>query len=119
MAGLQVTLYHKKTGEAVRVYPASVKEWIEAGDYTVERPSNATEPDQPVKLPTAGREANRDNPVISRGPSLNAETVAEMANLDPVLTVADEVPGMPEIDEAMKPKRSEPRRRPRASDGEG
>lgn len=114
MALHQITLYHKKTGEPVYSYPASVQEWLSSGEYTLEAPDNAKEFVQPKKLPSAGREANRDNPVVSRGPSLNAETVAEMASLEPILTATEEVQGMPESEQAMQPKRAEPRRRPKA-----
>lgn len=116
MALHQVTLYHNKTGEAVYTYPASVQEWLQTGEYTLTRPSNAKDPEVVGKLPSAGREANRDNPIISRGPSLNPESVAEMANLEPVMTNAEEVPGLPATEEAMQPKRAEPKRRPRSED---
>jgi len=110
----QVLLYHKKTGEVVATYPASVKEWLASGEYQVEPPKNAKTIKLPQKLPTAGREANRLNPVIEQGPQLTAasEVDAQAPDAEPA---AVEPQAEPEIE---KPKRAEPRRRPRASAGD-
>lgn len=110
----QVLLYHKTTGEVVQTYPATVKEWLATGEYQTERPKNAKEIKMPVKLPTAGREANRLNPVIDRGPSLTpaSEVDAQAPEAEPAKVEAEAKPEM------EKPKRSEPRRRPRASEAD-
>ena len=110
----QVLLYHKKTGEVVQTYPASVKEWLASGEYQVEPPKNAKAIKLPERLPTAGREANRLNPVIDRGPQLTpaSEVDAQAPDAEPAAVEAEPEP------EIEKPKRAEPRRRPRASAGD-
>lgn len=109
----QVLLYHKKTGEVVSTYPASVREWMATGEYQTEPPKNAKHIRPPQKLPTAGREANRLNPVIDRGPSINATSEVDATQPDAEPSAATEVAEAEPA--AEKPKRAEPRRRPRAS----
>ena len=56
-----VTVYHKSTGEARRIYRATLVDWINTGLWTVEKPEGA-KPSAGLKkslLPTAGREASR------------------------------------------------------------
>lgn len=66
MASTYITVYHKETGEPALTYAATVKEWLAAG-YTTTPPADAKKPPEALraKLPSAGREANRDNPIIS------------------------------------------------------
>jgi|TARA_Y100000289_G_scaffold8885_1_gene7910 hypothetical protein len=109
----QVLLYHKKTGEVVSTYPASVKEWMATGEYQTEPPKNAKSIRPPQKLPSAGREANRLNPVVDRGPTISAASEVDATQPDEQPSAAAEVEP-----EAEKPKRAEPRRRPRASSGD-
>jgi len=57
-----VTIYHKETGEARRIYRATLSEFLETGRWTVQRPAGEVSPAPELKkslLPTAGREANR------------------------------------------------------------
>ena len=56
-----VTLYNIKTGEAVRVYRATVRDFLATGEWQIEKPAHAVaSPDlHKHQLPTAGREANR------------------------------------------------------------
>lgn len=109
----QVLIYHKKTGEVVSTYPASVKEWMATGEYQTEPPKNAKSVRPPQKLPTAGREANRLNPVIDQTPSISAASEVDATQPDEQPSAA--VEAEPETE---KPKRAEPRRRPRASSGD-
>lgn len=62
-----VTVYSKADGTPHFTYAATVKEWLETGEYSLEAPGAPAQPPELAKkkLPTAGREANRDNPVIS------------------------------------------------------
>ena len=109
----QVFLYHKKTGEVVQTYPASVEDWLATGEYQTEPPKNAKPAVIPEKLPTAGREANRINPIIDRAPSLSSASEVDATQPDAEPSAATEVS---ETEPAIeKPKRAEPRRRPRAS----
>ena len=109
----QVFLYHKKTG-VVQTYPASVKDWLAGGEYQTEPPKNAKPAKLPEKLPTAGREANRINPIIDRAPSITAASEVDASQPDAEPSAATEVS---ETEPAIeKPKRAEPRRRPRADD---
>ena len=109
----QVLIYNKKTGEVFQTYPASVKGWLATGEYQTEPPKNAKSARPPEKLPTAGREANRINPIIDRAPSLSAESEVDATQPDAEPSAATEVL---ETEPAIeKPKRAEPRRRPRAS----
>jgi hypothetical protein len=56
-----VTIYEKATGDARLIYRATLTDFLETGDWTVEKPSGS-KPSPELKkslLPTAGRVANR------------------------------------------------------------
>ena len=107
MASPYCTVYHKKTGEAYFTYASTVKEWLETGDYTTEKPANAKPSPEAsrAKLPTAGREANREAPIVS-GNSLDLE-----GNMSDGLKV--EEPAEPVMEKPAKPA---PRRRAASQD---
>ncbi len=57
-----VTIYHKETGEARRIYRCTLTDFLDSGEWTVERPEGGVAPAPELKkalLPTAGREVNR------------------------------------------------------------
>ena len=98
-----VTVYAKADGAPHFTYAATVKEWLETGDYTLEAPGAPAQPPELAnkKLPTAGREANRDNPVISGGLSENSLVPATEA----------EPAALPEPEAETAPAKPAPRRR--------
>ena len=61
MSPSTVTIYHRETGVGRLVYRATLSEFLEQGDYTLEKPEHARPAEELKKslLPTAGREANR------------------------------------------------------------
>lgn len=96
MASTYVTVYNKETGEPALTYAATVKEWLAAG-YTTTPPKDAKRAPEAVraKLPTAGREANRENPIVSgEGRDLGVNLV-DAHQPDPV-AVETPVPAAPE-----------------------
>lgn len=56
-----VTIYRKDSGEARLIYRATLTDFLDTGEWTVEKPGNAKPAPELKKslLPTAGREANR------------------------------------------------------------
>lgn len=98
MASTYVTVYDKETGEGHFTYAATVKEWLDTGKYTVEKPKNAKPSPQAAKakLPTAGREANRENPIISGpgGVDLEGSYVDGLKTEEPAAPV-QEAPAKP------------------------
>lgn len=56
-----VTIYRKETGEARRIYRATLVDFINTGEWTVEKPAGALPSPELKKslLPTAGRESSR------------------------------------------------------------
>ncbi len=109
MASPYRTLYHKKTGDPVFTYAASVDEWLALGDYTLDPPDAPRKPPELTKLPTAGREMNRINPIVSGGPELTTQSMVDAHQ------PADGVEPTEDV-KAEAPKKAPPRRRPRASE---
>ncbi|MGA0983547.1 MAG: hypothetical protein ACO3ST_02495 [Burkholderiaceae bacterium] len=105
MASTYLTVYHKETGEPALTYAATVKEWLAAG-YTTTPPKDAKPAPEASrsKLPTAGREANRENPIIQgEGRNLSGSMVdAQKAEVELVKTEAVVEPA---------PEKPAPRRR--------
>lgn len=56
-----VTIYRKDSGEARLIYRATLTDFLDTGEWTVEKPAHSTPAPELKKalLPTAGREANR------------------------------------------------------------
>lgn len=56
-----VLIYRKDSGESRLIYRATLTDFLDTGEWTIEKPSNATPAPELKKslLPTAGREANR------------------------------------------------------------
>lgn len=56
-----VTIYHKETGEARRIYRATLVDFLQTEEWTVEKPAGALPSPELKKslLPTAGRESSR------------------------------------------------------------
>lgn len=63
-----VTVYNTETGEAQRIYHATLREFLATGLYVTERPDNAHEGPSLSRagLPTAGRESDRRAPILDR-----------------------------------------------------
>jgi len=59
-----VTIYNKETGEGLKIYRATLSDFLDSGVYQVEKPGNYKPSAQIAtsELPTAGREANRPEP---------------------------------------------------------
>lgn len=59
-----VFIYDLETGKGHKVYPASVKGFLESGKYTLDKPANGQPTPEAFRseLPTAGREAMRPQP---------------------------------------------------------
>lgn len=102
-----VTVYSKADGTPHFTYAATVKEWLETGEYTLEAPGAVAQPPElsRKKLPTAGREANRDNPIISGGTSLSDKSLVPAAEAEPAVVPA------PEPESEAAPVKPAPRRR--------
>lgn len=86
MARPYVTVYSKTDGTPHFTYAATVQEWLATGDYTLEAPGAAAQPPELArrKLPTAGREMNRENPIISGGtPALSEASLVSAAEVEP------------------------------------
>lgn len=56
-----VTIYRKDSGEARLIYRATLTDFLDTGEWTVEKPTHSAPAPELKKalLPTAGREANR------------------------------------------------------------
>ena len=56
-----VTIYHKETGEARRIYRATLVDFLQTEEWSVEKPEGARPAPELTKslLPTAGRESSR------------------------------------------------------------
>jgi len=94
-----VTVYHKETGAPMLCYVATLRSFIETGDYSLEAPAGAgkAEVEVKAKMPTAGREASR-------------EAILEHhqdANGLPITLPAPEA-----APEATAPVKAQPKRRP-------
>ena len=92
-----VTVYDKETGVGYFSYAGTVQEWLATGKYTTVKPSNAQASTQAVKakLPTAGREANRENPIVSGGKGIDLEGAYVSGHEDGSLEPVDEKPVKP------------------------
>lgn len=90
MANSYVTVYGKD-GSAHFTYAATVQEWLATGEYTLEAPGAPGKPPEleKAKLPSAGREANRDNPITSgAGPMLTPESMVPASDAEPAPAAA-------------------------------
>lgn len=98
-----VTVYSKANGSPHFTYAATVKEWLATGEYTLEAPDVVEQPPELIKkkLPTAGREANRDNPIISGG--LSEKSLVPATDAEPA--------AIPEPEAETAPAKPAPRRR--------
>lgn len=99
MANSYVTVY-SKDGGAHFTYAATVQEWLATGEYTLEAPGAPGRPPEleKAKLPSAGREANRDNPITSAlHPTLTAESLVPASDAEPATAAApaEEAPVRP------------------------
>jgi hypothetical protein len=124
-----VTIYDKRTNIGHLVYRASLKQFIETGNYTTEKPAGATASENLTasQLPTAGRSQNRvallehhkvQTPGLESGIPTSAVVRPEIKP-EPKDTNAQEAlkeieaQGTPPKDNA--PKRNAPRRRAKQS----
>lgn len=57
-----VTVYHKETGAATRIYRATLSEFIATGNYTTDAPGapKRTPEERKAAMPTAGRQIARE-----------------------------------------------------------
>lgn len=124
MATTYYTVYSKKDGTPHFTYAASVQEWLATGEYTLEAPKEAKPAPELAqsKLPTAGREANRENPIFSgMNNTLSKESEVHVAESSPAEvppTAAPESSADASAAEAA-PVRPAPRRRSHVSSTEG
>lgn len=101
-----VLVYNKETGVAQKIYRATLAEFLADGRYTLEAPTNA-KADPALnrsQLPTAGREATRNEvPEVFPG-NIQPKTATSSAQVEPKKEEAK-----PEVQEA--PIKPSPKRR--------
>lgn len=74
-----VFIYDLESGKGHKVYPASVKAFLETGRYSLDKPSNGELTSEAFRseLPSAGREAERPQPSDTALKAKAAEARAE------------------------------------------
>lgn len=106
-----VLVYEIETGVAQKIYRATLAEFLATGRYTTERPDNAKDDGNinRSKLPTAGREATRQQPAEVFPGNIQPKVAKTPGEVAPKKEEAK-----PEVKEA--PAKPAPKRRAPAAD---
>ena len=101
-----VFIYDLENGKGHKVYPASVKAFLESGKYTLDKPGNGKLTSEAFRseLPSAGREAERPQPSDVALKAKEAEVKIE-EKTEEVKEVLDEKTEEPKPETKRAPRR--------------